>query len=113
MRSGERRVTSLALLPHLRRCAEIVDAVAGGAVRRSGFGSRHDGLSMLALEELFARGVVAPAAQRRNFIRRGDAVRRDRSGGSAVLDTGAMTCVAAQSLLEMLMGLEVGNLFGV
>ena len=113
MGGGQGRVTLPALLPGLRRGPEIVHAMAGDAVRRFDFGPSHDERAMLALEEFLLLPRVAPAAEGGDFVRCGDAVRRDGSSGITVFHTGAVAGVAAQSFLEMRVGLKVGDLLGV
>ena len=113
VRGGQRGVTFLALLLGLPGGPEIVNAVAGGAVRRFDFGTRHNQRAVLACEELFLRAGMASAAEGGDFIRRGYPVRGNGSGGSAVLHAGAVAGVAAQAFFEMFVSLEIGNLLGV
>ena len=68
---------------------------------------------MFALKEFFLLAAMASAAESGHFVRRGHAVRRDGSSGITVFHTGAVAGVAAQSFLEMRVGLEVGDLLGV
>jgi hypothetical protein len=101
------------LLLGLSRGAEIVHAVAGGAVCGFDLGPRHDQLSVLAFEKLLLFRRVASAAEGRDFVRGGHAVRRDGSCGCTMLHAGAVAGVATQSFLEMLVCLKIGDLFGV
>src|SRR2546422_590626 len=107
MRGRKAGMALLALLPHLRSGPKIVHAVAGRAVRGFHLGSRHDELAVLAFEELLLLAGMASATERRRFVRRGDTVRWRRSGGRPVFDARPVARVAAQSFLEMCVGLEI------
>jgi hypothetical protein len=87
--------------------------MARGAVRPFDFGPGHDQLAMLAFEKFRLRRGMASAAERGNFVRRGDPVRRRGAGGGTVLHAGSVTGVATQSFLEVLVGQEIGDLLGV
>ena len=100
----------LALLPGL---SDIVYSVAGGAIRRLNFRSRHHQFPVFTFEELGPLSRVASTAKRWNLIRRGDSIGRDGPGGAAMLHAGSMAGVAAQSFLKMPMTLEVGDLLGM
>ncbi len=103
-------MTLLALLP----CGpETVHAVASGAVGRFRLRPRHDQRAMLARQEFFLLGGVASAAERGDFVRRGDAVGRDGSRRGAVLHAGSVAGVAAQSFLEVFVSCKIGDLLGV
>ena len=113
MSRGQGGVTPQALLLGLPRRAEIVHAVAGGAICGSDFGPRHDQLSVLAFEVLLLFHGVASAAEGRDFVRRSHSVRRDGARGCTMLHAGAVAGVATQSFLEMLVGLKIGDLFAM
>ena len=106
-------MTPHALLQGLPRGAEIVHAVAGGAVGGFDFGPRHDQLSVLAFEELLLFHGMASAAEGRDFVRRGHAVRRDGSCRGAMLHAWAVAGVATQAFLEMLVGLKIRDLLAM
>lgn len=111
MRRGKRCVAPHALRLHLAGRPQSMDSVAGCALRR--FLPRQHQHAMLAAAILLLLRAVALSAKRRDFVGRGDAIRRDGACRVAMLEARAVAYVAAQALLKVRVRLEIRDLFGV